>query len=146
MAAWHSAQTTVVAPAEAAAAAELAGSAATAAEEATVADDSVMQSGWIAKVAESGLVGGVSEASLGAAAEAAAAAATAAAESAAAGGDQRQAALLESWKGYKRQFQQGVALFNQKPKKGVAYMQEQGLVGPTPADVAVFLARTQGLK
>ena len=47
---------------------------------------------------------------------------------------------------YKRQFQQGVALFNQKPKKGIAYMQEQGLVGTAPDEVAQFLARTQGLK
>lgn len=47
---------------------------------------------------------------------------------------------------YKRQFQQGVTLFNQKPKKGIAYMQEQGVVGTAPEDVAQFLARTQGLK
>ena len=36
---------------------------------------------------------------------------------------------------------QGIQLFNSKPRKGVAFLQEQGLVGPTPADVAQFLTR-----
>lgn len=40
------------------------------------------------------------------------------------GGD-KEAALLESWKAYKTGFQQGIALFNKKPKKGIAFMQEQ---------------------
>lgn len=31
--------------------------------------------------------------------------------------------MLESWKAFKVVFQQGVALFNQKPKKGIAYLQ-----------------------
>ena len=35
----------------------------------------------------------------------------------------REAQLLESWKAYKKGFQQGIALFNKKPKKGIAYMQ-----------------------
>lgn len=30
---------------------------------------------------------------------------------------------LESWKAYKKGFQEGIALFNQKPKKGVAFLQ-----------------------
>lgn len=148
LAAWHSTQTTAAAAAaaEGAAAAALAegGVAAggeavapsaagnggpAAVEEALVAaDESVMQSGWMAKLEEGGLVpSGTSASDTGE-------------------GDQRQAALLESWKGYKRQFQQGVMLFNQKPKKGVAFMQEQGVVGTSPAEVAQFLARTQGLK
>jgi len=46
---------------------------------------------------------------------------------AAGGGDAvREAALLESWKAYKRGFQQGIALFNAKPKKGVAFLQARG--------------------
>jgi brefeldin A-inhibited guanine nucleotide-exchange protein len=136
MSAWHASTTSAAAaapvaegstaPSAAAAAAagvEASGPAptATTGEEAG-ADDSVLKSGWEARVAESGL------------------------GSAAGDGEQRQAALLESWKGYKRQFQQGVALFNQKPKKGIGYMQEQGLVGPAPDDVAQFLAKSQGLK
>lgn len=47
---------------------------------------------------------------------------------AAGGGDAvKEAALLESWKAYKRGFQQGVALFNVKPKKGVAFLQARTL-------------------
>ena len=43
---------------------------------------------------------------------------------AAGGGDSTaRGALLESWKAYKRGFQQGIALFNAKPKKGVAFLQ-----------------------
>lgn len=37
--------------------------------------------------------------------------------------EQRQAQMLESWKAFKRVFQEGVALFNKKPKKGIAYLQ-----------------------
>lgn len=35
----------------------------------------------------------------------------------------KEAQLLESWKAYKKGFQEGIALFNKKPKKGVAFMQ-----------------------
>lgn len=131
LAGWHVSSQTSAAAAAAAAASEAA--AAAAAEQALAADESVIESGWMAKMgAEGGLPPG--------------SATPGASESGEGGGDQRQAALLESWKGYKRQFQQGVALFNQKPKKGVAFMQEAGIVGAQPADVATFLARTQGLK
>ncbi len=34
-----------------------------------------------------------------------------------------EAQLLESWKAYKKGFQQGIALFNAKPKKGIAFLQ-----------------------
>ena len=36
---------------------------------------------------------------------------------------QMAAQQLESWKAYKKGFQEGIALFNQKPKKGVAFLQ-----------------------
>ena len=35
----------------------------------------------------------------------------------------REAQLLESWKAYKKGFQEGISIFNQKPKKGIAFMQ-----------------------
>ena len=35
----------------------------------------------------------------------------------------REAQLLESWKAYKKGFQEGISLFNKKPKKGIAFMQ-----------------------
>jgi len=62
---------------------------------------------------------------------------------AAGGGDAvREAALLESWKAYKRGFQQGVALFNAKPKKGVAFLQARAAVGGRGAAAAVARCRT----
>ena len=42
----------------------------------------------------------------------------------------REAQLLESWKAYKRGFQQGIALFNAKPKKGIAFLQVPPLSPP----------------
>lgn len=39
------------------------------------------------------------------------------------GDSTREAQLLETWKAYKKGFQQGIALFNVKPKKGIAYLQ-----------------------
>ena len=56
-----------------------------------------------------------------------------------------EADLLRSWKAFKRAFEQGVAEFNKKPKKGIAYLQNQGLLGPSPQDVAHFLSSTRGL-
>lgn len=43
----------------------------------------------------------------------------------------KEAQLLESWKAYKKGFQEGIALFNKKPKKGIAFMQ----VGYVPASL-----------
>lgn len=37
----------------------------------------------------------------------------------------REAQLLESWKAYKKGFQEGISIFNKKPKKGIAFMQVQ---------------------
>ncbi|PSC72251.1 brefeldin A-inhibited guanine nucleotide-exchange 2-like [Micractinium conductrix] len=128
MAAWHTSATSGAAAAAASAAAAAAPNgqapapptaAPTVGEEAV--DEAALQSGFMARMAEAGGT-----------------------EAAEAGGE-RQAVMLESWKGYKRQFQQGITLFNQKPKKGIAFMQEQGVVGTAPSDVAQFLARTQGL-
>ncbi|KAL0051487.1 hypothetical protein WJX82_008426 [Trebouxia sp. C0006] len=57
----------------------------------------------------------------------------------------REAQLLESWKAYKKGFQEGIALFNKKPKKGIAFMQEHNMLGRSPDEVAKFLAKTTGL-
>jgi len=56
-----------------------------------------------------------------------------------------EAELLRSWKAFKRAFEQGITEFNKKPKKGIAFLQAQGLLGETPEDVARFLAGTRGL-
>lgn len=52
---------------------------------------------------------------------------------------------MESKEAYNLGFQEGVALFNKEPKKGVAFMQEQGMLGESPGDVACFLGKTMGL-
>ncbi len=90
LAAWHSSQTeaAVVAADGGEAAAQPGTATVTVADEAAVPDESALQSGWMAKMAESGLAVSASEGVLGAAAD-----------GGAAGGDQRQAAMLESWKG-----------------------------------------------
>lgn len=90
LAAWHSSQTeaAVVTAAGGEPAAQPGTATVTVADEAAVADESALQSGWMAKMADSGLAVSASEGALGGAAE---------------GGvvnvDQRQAAMLESWKG-----------------------------------------------
>lgn len=60
-------------------------------------------------------------------------------------GDHRQGDLLQSWKAFKRAFEEGVALFNRKPTKGIAFLQEQKLIGSSPQEVAMFLLQTKSL-
>jgi len=57
----------------------------------------------------------------------------------------REWELLESKKAYKLSFMEGVALFNKKPKKGIAYLQTANMLGDSPEDIAVFLRKTSGL-
>jgi Sec7 domain len=40
---------------------------------------------------------------------------------------------------------EGIELFNQKPKKGIALLQSHGLVSHDPVEVAHFLKQTAGL-
>jgi len=42
-------------------------------------------------------------------------------------------------------FVEGVALFNKKPKKGIAFLQKAGQLSDAPAEVAAFLKTTAGL-
>lgn len=60
-------------------------------------------------------------------------------------GGRTEAELLRSWKAFKMAFEEGVTEFNKKPKKGIAFLQAQGLLGQSPAEVAHFLAHTRGL-
>ncbi|XP_044734838.1 brefeldin A-inhibited guanine nucleotide-exchange protein 1 isoform X2 [Chrysoperla carnea] len=46
---------------------------------------------------------------------------------------------LEVLKHQKEVWQAGIDLFNRKPKKGIQFLQERGLLGPTVADVAQWL-------
>jgi hypothetical protein len=58
----------------------------------------------------------------------------------------RSSVNVNDLRNQKQQFQEGVALFNMKPKKGVAALQANGFVGTGAADVARFLYDTKGLK
>lgn len=59
--------------------------------------------------------------------------------------DGKQADLVKIWKEFKKAFEKGVSLFNEKPKKGIEFLQGQKLVGEGPEDVAKFLAVTMSL-
>lgn len=125
--AWHVNSVNAAAAAAAATAAQAQVAAASAGEE--VLEDS-LHSGWMERMASHGVVPEAAAGGSGADAE-----------------QQQQAAMLESFKAYKRQVQEGVRLFNQKPRKGVAFLLEQGLFEGSggPDTVAAFLARTPGL-
>ncbi|GAX80611.1 hypothetical protein CEUSTIGMA_g8046.t1 [Chlamydomonas eustigma] len=56
------------------------------------------------------------------------------------GGDE-----LVAKRAYKLKFQDCIAMFNKKPRKGIEMLQREGMLGTTPSDVAIFLAKTQGL-
>ncbi|KAG2453172.1 hypothetical protein HYH02_002496 [Chlamydomonas schloesseri] len=74
----------------------------------------------------------------------AAAAAEGGAAAGATGGPGGQDDLVAK-RAYKLKFQQGIALFNKKPKKGIEFLQREGMLGSDPAEVAAFLSRTEGL-
>ena len=57
----------------------------------------------------------------------------------------KQGDLVKLWKEFKKAFEKGVNLFNDKPKRGIEFLQGQKLVGEEPADVAKFLAVTMAL-
>ena len=59
--------------------------------------------------------------------------------------DGKQADVVQLWKEFKNAFEKGVGLFNEKPKKGIEFLQGQKLVGEQPADVAKFLTVTTAL-
>lgn len=59
--------------------------------------------------------------------------------------DGKQGDLVMLWKEFKMAFEKGVNLFNEKPKKGVEFLQSQKLVGEEAADVARFLSVTMAL-
>ncbi|KAL6762063.1 hypothetical protein V8C86DRAFT_3013062 [Haematococcus lacustris] len=57
-----------------------------------------------------------------------------------AGGDE-----LGAKRAYKARFQEGIALFNKKPKKGIEWLQKEGMLGRSAEEVASFLAKTKDL-
>ncbi|KAG0501343.1 hypothetical protein HPP92_001415 [Vanilla planifolia] len=56
-----------------------------------------------------------------------------------------EAASLEKRRAYKLELQEGISIFNQKPKKGIEFLINAKKVGDSPEEVAVFLKDTPGL-
>lgn len=52
---------------------------------------------------------------------------------------------LEERKMRKEVMETGIDMFNRKPKKGVIFLQEKGLLGPTPTDIAKWLHEDERL-
>ena len=61
------------------------------------------------------------------------------------GEDESAAVGIERAKASKAEYQRAIALFNKKPKKGVALMQKIGRLGETPEEIAAFLRHTPDL-
>eukprot|EP00217_Crustomastix_stigmatica_P006110 CAMPEP_0183807166 /NCGR_PEP_ID=MMETSP0803_2-20130417/40777_1 /TAXON_ID=195967 /ORGANISM="Crustomastix stigmata, Strain CCMP3273" /LENGTH=1848 /DNA_ID=CAMNT_0026051939 /DNA_START=183 /DNA_END=5729 /DNA_ORIENTATION=+ len=59
--------------------------------------------------------------------------------------DSSEAGRFEQQKAAKLEWQEGIALFNKKPKKGIAFLQKAGKLGSEPEELAEFLRNTQGL-
>eukprot|EP00897_Mesotaenium_endlicherianum_P010765 jgi/Mesen1/9717/ME000693S09268 len=55
------------------------------------------------------------------------------------------AAMFEARRAYKRELQDGIALFNRNPTGGLAYLVDSKKVGELPEDVAAFLKTASGL-
>lgn len=52
---------------------------------------------------------------------------------------------LAARRAYKARFNECLALFNSKPRRGVEALINEGMLGPSPEEVAAFLAKGQGL-
>lgn len=56
-----------------------------------------------------------------------------------------EASSLEKRRAYKLELQEGISIFNQKPKKGIDFLIKAKKVGDSPEEIAVFLKNTPGL-
>ncbi|KAF3790233.1 Brefeldin A-inhibited guanine nucleotide-exchange protein 2 [Nymphaea thermarum] len=56
-----------------------------------------------------------------------------------------EAAALEQRRAYKLELQEGILLFNQKPKKGIEFLIKANKVGDSPEEIASFLKNASGL-
>ncbi|KAJ6807493.1 brefeldin A-inhibited guanine nucleotide-exchange protein 2-like [Iris pallida] len=56
-----------------------------------------------------------------------------------------EAASLEQRRAYKLELQEGISLFNQKPKKGIEFLISANKVGDSPEEIAAFLRNASGL-
>eukprot|EP00899_Mesostigma_viride_P004348 jgi/Mesvir1/13914/Mv16037-RA.1 len=60
-------------------------------------------------------------------------------------GNLREVERFEQKKLFKTEFEEGIVMFNRKPKKGIEFLIKSGKVGGSPAEVAAFLKGTAGL-
>ncbi|KAL0732244.1 hypothetical protein Bca4012_008453 [Brassica carinata] len=55
------------------------------------------------------------------------------------------ALAIEQRRAYKLELQEGISIFNQKPKKGIAFLIKANKVGDSPEEIAAFLKDASGL-
>ncbi|KAM7275057.1 hypothetical protein ACFE04_016923 [Oxalis oulophora] len=60
-------------------------------------------------------------------------------------GEVSDLSAIEQRRAYKLELQEGISLFNRKPKKGIEFLINANKVGDTPEDITVFLRNTSGL-
>ncbi|KAG8096800.1 hypothetical protein GUJ93_ZPchr0013g34493 [Zizania palustris] len=56
-----------------------------------------------------------------------------------------EAASLEQRRAYKMELQEGISLFNRKPRKGIEFLINANKVGESPEEIAAFLKSASGL-
>ncbi|GAB2224201.1 hypothetical protein Droror1_Dr00004952 [Drosera rotundifolia] len=59
--------------------------------------------------------------------------------------DVSDAQTIEQRRAYKLELQEGISLFNRKPKKGIEFLINANKVGNTPEEIAAFLRNSSGL-
>ncbi|KAG8391685.1 hypothetical protein BUALT_Bualt01G0213000 [Buddleja alternifolia] len=55
------------------------------------------------------------------------------------------ASVIEQRRAYKLELQEGISLFNRKPKKGIEFLINANKVGDSPEEIAAFLKNSSGL-
>lgn len=62
-----------------------------------------------------------------------------------ASGESSDALTIEQRRAYKLELQEGISLFNRKPKKGIEFLINANKVGNSPEEIAAFLKNASGL-
>lgn len=62
-----------------------------------------------------------------------------------AGSEMSEAATFEQRRAYKLELQEGISLFNRKPRKGIEFLVNAKKVGDSPEEIAAFLRNASGL-
>lgn len=62
-----------------------------------------------------------------------------------ASGETSEAATFEQRRAYKLELQEGISLFNRKPRKGIEFLMKANKVGESPEEISSFLKNASGL-